>query len=38
MKFTKPALTLPQQLTKLEARGLQIPNKAAAEHCLRHVA
>lgn len=37
MKFTKPALTLPQQLAKLQARGLLVADKAAAEHCLRHV-
>lgn len=37
MKFTKPALSLSQQLAKLQTRGLVIGDKAAAEHCLRHV-
>jgi len=37
MRFTKPALTLPQQLAKLQARGLQVADRAAAEHCLRHI-
>jgi len=37
MKFTKPPLTIPQQLAKLKARGLIIGDPAAAEHCLRYV-
>lgn len=37
MKFTKPSLTIPEQLAKLKARGLAIGDQAAAEHCLRYV-
>lgn len=37
MRFTKPPLTIPQQLAKLKARGLVIADPAAAEHCLRYV-
>lgn len=37
MMFSKPALTLTQQLAKLQTRGLQVTDRAAAEHCLRHV-
>jgi abortive infection bacteriophage resistance protein len=37
MRFAKPPLTIPAQLAKLEARGLQIVNRAAAEHSLRYI-
>jgi abortive infection bacteriophage resistance protein len=37
MRFEKPALSFPQQLAKLRARGLVVPDTAAAEHCLRYV-
>jgi len=37
MRFTKPALTYPQQLGKLRARGLVVADPAQAEHCLRYV-
>ncbi|MGV3531351.1 MAG: Abi family protein [Chthoniobacteraceae bacterium] len=37
MKFTKPALSLPAQLTKLQSRGLSIPDTAKAEHYLRFI-
>jgi abortive infection bacteriophage resistance protein len=37
MKFAKPPLTVPGQLAKLEARGLQIVDRAAAEHSLRYI-
>jgi abortive infection bacteriophage resistance protein len=37
MKFTKPALSLPAQVAKLQSRGLAIPDAAAAEHYLRFI-
>lgn len=37
MKFTKPSLTLQQQIEKLEARGMSVPDKAWAEHCFQHI-
>lgn len=37
MKFTKAPLSLPDQITKLESRGLAIPDKAKAEHYLRFI-
>ncbi len=37
MRFNKPALPLTAQLAKLESRGLQISNRADAEHYLRHI-
>ncbi len=37
MKFTKPALPLPDLLAKLQARGLQVPDPAAALRHLRFV-
>lgn len=37
MKFTKPALTFAGQLAKLQSRGLLIPDRATAEHYLRHI-
>jgi abortive infection bacteriophage resistance protein len=36
MRFAKPPLSIPDQLVKLEARGLQIVDRAAAEHSLRY--
>lgn len=37
MKFTKPALTIPQQIAKLIARGLLIEDDAEVEHYLRFI-
>ena len=37
MKFTKPALPLPDLLAKLQARGLQVPDPAQALHYLRFI-
>jgi hypothetical protein len=37
MKFTKPALSLPDLLAKLQARGLQVPDPAQALHYLRFI-
>lgn len=37
MKFTKPALPVPQQIAKLQARGLIIENAVEAEHYLRFI-
>jgi len=37
MKFTKPALSIPDQITLLESRGMAIPDKVKAEHYLLHI-
>ncbi|HVZ64019.1 MAG TPA: Abi family protein [Lacunisphaera sp.] len=37
MRFNKPALTIPEQIAKLQSRGLVIPNAAAAEHYLEYI-
>jgi len=37
MKFTKPALSIPDQLAKLKARGLIVADDNYAEHYLRYV-
>lgn len=37
MKFAKPALTVPQQLIKLQGRGLRIEDATEAEHYLRYI-
>lgn len=37
MKFTKPALTFPQLLLKLQKRGLLIEDAAESEHYLRYI-
>lgn len=37
MKFTKPALSIADQLALLERRGMVIPDRARAEHYLRHI-
>jgi abortive infection bacteriophage resistance protein len=37
MKFAKPALSIPGQLTKLEARGLVISDRSVVEHHLRYI-
>ncbi len=37
MKFAKPALTIGQQVAKLQSRGLHVPNLAEAEHYLRYI-
>lgn len=37
MKFTKPPLTIEQQVEQLAARGLAIPDKARAAHYLAHL-
>lgn len=37
MRFAKPPLSLPQQLAKLQSRGLAVPDPAAALHYLQHV-
>ena len=37
MKFAKPALNVPQQLQKLQSRGLEVSNTAEAEHYLRFI-
>ena len=35
--FTKPAMTIAQQMGHLAAQGMAIPDAAAAEYWLRHV-
>ena len=37
MKFTKPSLTIQQQIEKLEGRGMSVPDKVVAEHCFQHI-
>lgn len=37
MKFTKPALSITDQIKLLESRGMEIPDKAKAEHYLLHI-
>jgi abortive infection bacteriophage resistance protein len=37
MRFNKPALSLSGQLAKLQSRGLEIPDPAAATHCLQYI-
>jgi abortive infection bacteriophage resistance protein len=37
MRFSKPALPIADQLTKLELRGLILPDRSEAEHYLRHI-
>lgn len=37
MRFNKPALTIPDQITKLQSRGLLIPDAATAAHYLTYV-
>lgn len=37
MKFTKPALTIPQQIAKLKSRGLVISDEAEAAHYLQFI-
>ena len=35
--FTKPAMTIAQQMSHLAEQGMAIPDTAAAEYWLRHV-
>jgi abortive infection bacteriophage resistance protein len=37
MKYNKPPLTIEQQVDRLAARGLAIPDKARAAHYLAHL-
>lgn len=37
MKFEKPSLSIDQQIALLERRGMAVPNRADAEHYLRHL-
>jgi abortive infection bacteriophage resistance protein len=37
MKFAKPALSIADQIDLLERRGMIVPDRARAEHYLRHV-
>jgi abortive infection bacteriophage resistance protein len=37
MKFAKPSLSIADQITLLEARGMAVPDTAHAAHCLQHI-
>lgn len=37
MKFTKPALSIADQIALIERRGMAVPDRARAEHYLRHI-
>jgi abortive infection bacteriophage resistance protein len=37
MRYAKPYLTIPQQISRLKARGLVIDDEAKAESYLRHI-
>jgi abortive infection bacteriophage resistance protein len=36
-RFTKPSLTIPQKIARLQAQGMIVPNVAQAEHMLQHI-
>jgi len=35
--YTKPALTIAQQIAKLQGEGMTIADQALAQHCLQHM-
>lgn len=37
MKFTKPSVSIADQISLLEGRGLSVPVHAHARHCLQHI-
>lgn len=37
MKFTKPSLSLADQISRIEDRGMAVPDHALAAHCLQHI-
>ncbi|KSV72240.1 hypothetical protein N183_27105 [Sinorhizobium sp. Sb3] len=37
MKFTKPSVSIADQITLLEARGMAVPDRAHAARCLQHI-
>ncbi len=37
MKFTKPSVSIADQITLLEARGMAVTDPAHAAHCLQHI-
>jgi len=37
MKFTKPALSIADQIALIERRGMAVPDRVQAEHYLRHI-
>lgn len=37
MKFAKPSLSIPDQISLLERRGMAVPDRAKAAHYLRHI-
>ncbi|MGO6896409.1 Abi family protein [Rhizobium ruizarguesonis] len=37
MKFTKPSVSIPDQIALLKARGMAVPDDAHATHCLQHI-
>ncbi len=37
MKFTKPPLAIADQIAMIEVRGMAVPDRAYATHCLQHI-
>ena len=37
MPYTKPALTIAQQIAKLQGEGMAIVDPRLAQHCLQHI-
>lgn len=37
MQFSKPSLTIPEQISLLESRGMSIPDHNSAAHYLKHI-
>ncbi|MBL8577711.1 MAG: Abi family protein [Mesorhizobium sp.] len=37
MKFTKPSLSIAEQIARIEARGMVVPDHGIATHYLRHI-
>src|SRR5262245_56089706 len=37
MKFTKPSISIADQLALLERRGMSVPDHVHAAHCLQHI-
>jgi abortive infection bacteriophage resistance protein len=37
MKFAKPSLSIADQIDRIEKRGMTVPDRAHAAHCLQHI-
>lgn len=37
MKFTKPSLSIPDQIARIEGRGMAVPDHVLAAHSLQHI-